>query len=539
MKKRLFVILTAVFSALCITFTACGGNPSAGENAGVTAVELNKTSLTLEVGSEERLTAKVLPDSATDKTVEWSSSQESVCTVSDGKVTAVAQGRATVTATAGGKTASCEVSVYLTLGQLVADYNDRAESFVMDSVRPSAVENREVLSESCWISANAEYKIDKVTFVYIYKVDETARALETATATLQSPVNIADVAEGKDVQAQVNVERTTVFEFDAKENFDKQETVKAIYTAGKSDSSPVKVIKETKTVDTNYREFHFPVQTDVGVTVRGVTVEAGNGSEQALIENLQDKYSRTFTTMEEYPVDGLNVYATPYEFENTGTENPDTDPNPDPNPDPDEPTVSNSEIKALLDEKCVDGILENCFAFVADKANISNAIWYVKTDTNGNITGAEYSFNYRRTNTIERFTIAKVEFDTPITAQDIKDGKLSKATYSSAYSASYDVSIQDTRAALKNAICDKLFGENQTATRYLVDNGYKVDITLGESREFKVVEVSEEGAREISVRIKNSSNDAGFISNLNIETNYRTFGGKSYTVSGTKLVEEN
>ena len=536
MKKRLFVILTAVFSALCITFTACGGNPSAGENAGVTAVELNKTSLTLEVGSEERLTAKVLPDSATDKTVEWSSSQESVCTVSDGKVTAVAQGRATVTATAGGKTASCEVSVYLTLGQLVADYNDRAESFVMDSVRPSAVENREVLSESCWISANAEYKIDKVTFVYIYKVDETARALETATATLQSPVNIADVAEGKDVQAQVNVERTTVFEFDAKENFDKQETVKAIYTAGKSDSSPVKVIKETKTVDTNYREFHFPVQTDVGVTVRGVTVEAGNGSEQALIENLQDKYSRTFTTMEEYSVDGLNVYATPYEFENTGTENPDTDPN----PDPEEPTVSNSEIKALLDEKCVDGILERCFlTFTADKANISNSVWYLTKDADGNITCAEYSFNYRRSSTSEYFYIAKVEFDTPITVQDIKDGKLSKATYSSAYWVNYNVPIQETRAALKNAICDKLFGENQTATRYIVDNGAHLDMTLNASREFKVVEVSEEGAKEISVRIKNSSNDAGFISNLNIETNYRTFGGKAYTISGTKLVEEN
>lgn len=536
MKKRLFVILTAVFSALCITFTACGGNPSAGENAGVTAVELNKTSLTLEVGSEERLTAKVLPDSATDKTVEWSSSQESVCTVSDGKVTAVAQGRATVTATAGGKTASCEVSVYLTLGQLVADYNDRAESFVMDSVRPSAVENREVLSESCWISANAEYKIDKVTFVYIYKVDETARALETATATLQSPVDIADVAEGKDVQAQVNVERTTVFEFDAKENFDKQEIVKAIYTAGKSDSSSVKVIKETKSADTNYREFHFPVQTDVGVTVRGVTVEAGNGSEQALIENLQDKYSRTFTTMEEYPVDGLNVYATPYEFENTGTENPDTDPN----PDPEEPTVSNSEIKALLDEKCVDGILENCFAFVADKANISNAIWYVKTDTNGNITGAEYSFNYRRTNTIERFTIAKVEFDTPITAQDIKDGKLSKATYSSAYSASYDVSIQDTRAALKNAICDKLFGENQTATRYIIDNGSSVDPTLGmEARVFKVIEVTNEVVKETLINIKSTATDETLIAYLNINSYYRAYEGKSYTISGTKLVEEN
>lgn len=54
------------------------------------------------------------PDDATDKTVSWSSTNESVATVdSDGVVTAVGEGTATITVTTtdGGFSASCQVSV--------------------------------------------------------------------------------------------------------------------------------------------------------------------------------------------------------------------------------------------------------------------------------------------------------------------------------------------------------------------------------------------------------------------------------------------
>ena len=51
------------------------------------------------------------PSNATDKTVSWTSSNSSVAKVSDGKITAVKAGTATITATAGGKTASVVVAV--------------------------------------------------------------------------------------------------------------------------------------------------------------------------------------------------------------------------------------------------------------------------------------------------------------------------------------------------------------------------------------------------------------------------------------------
>jgi uncharacterized protein YjdB len=79
----------------------------------VTGVTLDKTSATLTEGDEFVLTATVNPSNATNKTVTWSSSDKMVATVSDGKVTALKAGKATITVTTedGGKTASCEVIV--------------------------------------------------------------------------------------------------------------------------------------------------------------------------------------------------------------------------------------------------------------------------------------------------------------------------------------------------------------------------------------------------------------------------------------------
>ena len=78
----------------------------------VTGVSLNKTALTLEKGKQQTLTATVTPTNATDKTVTWKSSNTSVATISNGKVTAKSVGTATITAkTSNGKTAACKITV--------------------------------------------------------------------------------------------------------------------------------------------------------------------------------------------------------------------------------------------------------------------------------------------------------------------------------------------------------------------------------------------------------------------------------------------
>jgi len=84
-----------------------------GDIVPVENVTLNKAETTIGIGAAENLVATVLPSNATDKAVTWSSSNPAVATVSDGVVTGVAAGPATITVMTndGGKTAACNVTV--------------------------------------------------------------------------------------------------------------------------------------------------------------------------------------------------------------------------------------------------------------------------------------------------------------------------------------------------------------------------------------------------------------------------------------------
>ena len=78
----------------------------------VSGVTIDPSSIILNIDASKTLTATVTPENAADKSVTWSSSNESVATVTpDGIVTAVAAGEATITAKAGDETATCKITV--------------------------------------------------------------------------------------------------------------------------------------------------------------------------------------------------------------------------------------------------------------------------------------------------------------------------------------------------------------------------------------------------------------------------------------------
>ena len=97
-----------------ITATAANGVKGTSK---VTVVEgswvvISSEEITLTVGGEATLTATVKPDNAPDKTVTWSSSAPEVASVDAGKVTAIKEGTAVITATAAnGSKAECKVNV--------------------------------------------------------------------------------------------------------------------------------------------------------------------------------------------------------------------------------------------------------------------------------------------------------------------------------------------------------------------------------------------------------------------------------------------
>ncbi len=123
MKFKNLFSLAALSLMAAATLTSCEdilGEWSRPTPAAVTPSAIAVTGITLDadatinVGETKTLTATVAPDNATDKTVSWRSENETVATVADGVVTAVAAGTAVITATANdgsGVKATCTVTV--------------------------------------------------------------------------------------------------------------------------------------------------------------------------------------------------------------------------------------------------------------------------------------------------------------------------------------------------------------------------------------------------------------------------------------------
>ena len=168
----------------------------------VASVELNQTTLELIAGKEATLTATVKPDDATNKTVTWSSNNETVATVdNNGKVTAKAAGEATITAKVGDKQVTCNVKVTaaevavesVTLDQSSLELIAGKEATLTATVKPDNATNRTVAWESNATNVATVDNNGKVTAKAAGEAIITAKAGDK-TATCTVTVAKADVA---------------------------------------------------------------------------------------------------------------------------------------------------------------------------------------------------------------------------------------------------------------------------------------------------------------------------------------------------------
>lgn len=79
----------------------------------VESITLDRMSVELMEGEDTTLLPNIMPENASNKNVVWSSSDEAIAIVEEGKVTAIKEGKVTVTVTTvdGNKTAACSITV--------------------------------------------------------------------------------------------------------------------------------------------------------------------------------------------------------------------------------------------------------------------------------------------------------------------------------------------------------------------------------------------------------------------------------------------
>ena len=136
--------------------TACGDDNNDDNSVPVESITLNHETLTLKSGATETLVPTIVPDRVTAESVVWSSDKTSVATVSkDGLVTAVAEGTATITATAREKSATCLVTVSSnkTLVTTAAELKTAIETADGTADAPTQI----ILGRSFEVAADAEH----------------------------------------------------------------------------------------------------------------------------------------------------------------------------------------------------------------------------------------------------------------------------------------------------------------------------------------------------------------------------------------------
>lgn len=149
----------------------------------VTGVSLNPTSKTINVGDKLTLIGTVAPSSATDKTLSWMSSDNSVATVTNGVVTAKSTGNVTIIAiSSNGKVGTSSLTVNAQASKITVDVTSKVlyigSSFTLHgTIAPSNTTNKSVV----WKTSNN--KVATVTSSGVVKAINAGTATITVTTS--------------------------------------------------------------------------------------------------------------------------------------------------------------------------------------------------------------------------------------------------------------------------------------------------------------------------------------------------------------------
>ena len=174
------------------------------QNIPVIGVKLDKTSLTMQETGSDTLTATVEPDNATNKNVNWESSDTSIATVdASGKVTAISAGNATITATAAdgsGKSATCTVTV------TAKPSSDRPVITRPSSVRISGDDRFETAMETA-DQLKKELGVTEFSAIVVACSDDFADALSASAFAHEKEAPVLVVNENNEERVKAYIEQ--------------------------------------------------------------------------------------------------------------------------------------------------------------------------------------------------------------------------------------------------------------------------------------------------------------------------------------------
>jgi len=173
---------TATITASTVEGTATPATCAVTVTPFVVSVSFDTNSFNLFIGDSRKLIANVSPSNSPNKQVTWSSNNTSIAKVaSDGTVTAVASGTATITVTTvdGGRTASCTVNVK-TLAQatVLLDLAAKLQSLTTGKINDwddfNTAFGNFAVTPAGGVGSDADYEIITESGVKKLRVDEYA-----------------------------------------------------------------------------------------------------------------------------------------------------------------------------------------------------------------------------------------------------------------------------------------------------------------------------------------------------------------------------
>ena len=161
------------------------------------SITLDHNEKTLKVGESVSLTATVLPEDTTDKTVTWTSSDEAVAIVdADGKVTALAPGEAEIMAKCGDVSATCKVSVLPVLVEFITISPEAWSGVVGDCIQLEATVLPEDATDKSLNWTSSDEMVATVDNTGLVSIQAEGTCVITATANDGSGVEAQCIING-------------------------------------------------------------------------------------------------------------------------------------------------------------------------------------------------------------------------------------------------------------------------------------------------------------------------------------------------------